>query len=96
MILIKEAKFQIARSLAGSFNGYLETGNYRGSLKIVKVIPLHKGGSSLFQVSSFQVYLTIRKNTQEGHSEKTTRSSRSTAPLWQYFYTYGGKLNLKK
>ena len=42
------------------------------------------------------IYLTIRKNTQEGHSEKTTRSSRSTAPLWQYFYTYCGKLNLKK
>ena len=47
MILIKEAKFQIARSLAGSFNNYLETGNYRGSLKIAKVIPLHKGGSKL-------------------------------------------------
>ena len=51
---------------------------------------------SALEVKSSQVYLTIRKNTQEGHSEKTTRSSRSTAPLWQYFYTYGGKLNLKK
>ena len=53
-------------------------------------VPLVKSSQVKF------IYLTIRKNTQEGHSEKTTRSSRSTAPLWQYFYTYGGKLNLKK
>ena len=47
VILIKEAKFLIARFLARSFNYCLETGNYPDILKIAKVILLHKGGSKL-------------------------------------------------
>ena len=47
VILIKEAKFLIARFLARSFNECLETGNYPDILKNAKVIPLHKGGSKL-------------------------------------------------
>ena len=47
VILIKEAKFLIARFLARSLNNCLETGNYPHILKIAKVIPLHKGWSKL-------------------------------------------------
>ena len=42
VILIKEAKFPFARFLARLFND-LETENYTDSLKIAKVITLHKG-----------------------------------------------------
>ena len=47
VILVKKAKFLIARFLARKFNGCLETGNYPDILKIAKVILLHKGGSKL-------------------------------------------------
>ena len=47
VILIKEAKFLIARFFARSFNHCLETGNYPDILRIAKVIPLHKGGYKL-------------------------------------------------
>ena len=47
VILIKKAKFLIARFLASKFNHCLETGNYTDIFKIMKVIPLHKEGSKL-------------------------------------------------
>ena len=46
IVLFKEAEFLIARYLAESFNECLKTGqHYPDVLTIVKVIPLHKGGS---------------------------------------------------
>ena len=42
--LIKEAKFIIAHYLARSLNNCLEKGNYLITLKIAKVVSLHKGG----------------------------------------------------
>ena len=45
--LIKESKFLIARYLANAFNECMVSGFYPDILKIAKVIPLHKGGSTL-------------------------------------------------
>jgi len=43
--LIKESKLLISQNLANIFNKCLEDGIYSDVLKIVKVIPLHKGGT---------------------------------------------------
>ena len=45
--LIKESKFLIARYLANAFKECMVSGFYTNILKIAKVIPLHKGGSTL-------------------------------------------------
>ena len=45
--LIKESKFLIARNFANAFNECMVSGFYPDILKIAKVIPLHKGGSTL-------------------------------------------------
>ena len=45
--LIKESKFLIARYLANVFNECMVSGFYPDIFKIAKVIPLHKGGSTL-------------------------------------------------
>ena len=47
MRIKKEAKFLISDYLANSFNESLETASYPDESKIVAVIPVHKGGSTL-------------------------------------------------
>jgi len=45
--LIKEEKFLISRVLANSFHECLKSRSYPDTLKIAKVVPLHKGGFKL-------------------------------------------------
>ena len=45
--IIKQVKFVIAEYLADSLNESLVSGIYPDVLKIVQVVPLHKGGSTL-------------------------------------------------